>query len=336
VHGQRAAARTAAAAERSLTDVAAAAAGDDAAAATRYGRRRPTTTDEPPGRSCRCGAAPALFRHAPGSCQGARVTEEPDWGALDTDTPNAARMYDYHLGGSHNFAADRAAAEATKAVAPWVSDAIRANRAFLGRAVRFCVDQGIDQFLDLGSGIPTVGNVHEIATAGDPEARVAYVDNETVAVLCSRSVLGADPRTTITQADLCDPDAVLAAPGVRDLLDFSRPVALLTVAVLHFVPDSADPSSIVARYRSRLAPGSFHLLSHATGDHAPDLIEAGEGTYRNTSNPLILRTRDQVAALLGDLELVEPGLVDATEWRPDDSVVTGQHVGNWAAVGRVG
>ena len=253
---------------------------------------------------------------------------------VDPDVPNAARMYDYYLGGSHNFASDRAAAERVKAVMPFAVDTARANRFFLHRAVRFCVGEGIDQFLDLGSGIPTVGNVHEAARALDPAARVAYVDNEPVTVASASALLDGDPLATITTADMRDPDAVFAAPGVRDLLDLSRPVALLTVAVLHFVSDEDDPAGIVERYRSRLVPGSVHVLSHGTADHDSAEATALRDVYRNTANPVTPRTRQQVAALFGDTELVEPGLVDATEWRPEDTI-GGQHRGLWAGVGRI-
>jgi hypothetical protein len=254
---------------------------------------------------------------------------------VNPEIPNAARMYDYHLGGSHNFAADRAAAERTKAAMPWISHAARANRNFLRRAVRFCHEQGIDQFLDLGSGIPTGGNVHEVARAGNPDARVAYVDNEPVTVASCVALLAGDPLATITATDIRDPDAVFAAPGVHDLLDFSRPVALLTVAVVHFVPDEDDPAGLMADYRSRLAPGSFHALSHATGDHDPEHAAAGAATYQNTANPVSIRSWDQVEKMFGGLGLVEPGLVDATRWHPEDTVGP-EHTGSWAGIARVG
>jgi hypothetical protein len=253
---------------------------------------------------------------------------------VDPNIPNAARMYDYFLGGSHNFAADREAVDRITAVMPFAAQVIHANRYFLGRAVRFCAREGIDQFLDLGSGIPTVGNVHEAARAIDPAARVAYVDNEPVTVASAAALLDGDPLATITAADLREPDAVFAAPGVRDLLDLSRPVALLTVSVLQFVHDDAEAAAIAERYRGRLAPGSLHVLSHVTGDHDRTELTAAEDVYRSTANPGRLRSRDQVAALLDGLELVEPGIVDVTEWRPDDTAGT-QHRGMWAAVGRI-
>ena len=255
--------------------------------------------------------------------------------AVDPEVPNAARMYDYFLGGSHNFAADRAAVDQIKLVMPFAAQVIHANRYFLGRAVRYCAREGMDQFLDLGSGIPTVGNVHEAARTIDPAARVAYVDNEPVTVASATALLDGDPLATITAADLREPDAVFDAPGVRELLDLSRPVALLTVSVLQFVHDDDEAVGLVEKYRRRLAPGSMHVLSHVTGDHDTTELTAAEDVYRATANPGRLRSREQVAALLGDIELVEPGIADVTEWRPED-MVGGQHRGLWAAVGRIG
>jgi hypothetical protein len=255
--------------------------------------------------------------------------------AVDPEVPNAARMYDYFLGGSHNFAADRAAVDQIKLVMPFAAQVIHANRYFLGRAVRYCAREGMDQFLDLGSGIPTVGNVHEAARTIDPAARVAYVDNEPVTVASAAALLDGDPLATITAADLREPDSVFDAPGVRELLDLSRPVALLTVSVLQFVHDDDEAVGLVEKYRSRLAPGSMHVLSHVTGDHDTTELTAAEDVYRATANPGRLRSREQVAELLGDIELVEPGIADVTEWRPED-MVGGQHRGLWAAVGRIG
>jgi SAM-dependent methyltransferase len=262
------------------------------------------------------------------------VSDESKLPALDPDVPHPARMYDYYLGGSHNFATDRAAAEQVEAVVPWAVALVRANRFFLGRAVRFCVGEGIDQFLDLGSGIPTVGHVHEMARRCAPRARVAYVDVEPVVVAAATALLARDPLTTVTAADMRDVDAVLAAPGVRDLLDLSRPVALLTVAVLHYLRDEDDPAGLLERYRRRLARGSVHVLSHATADHDPGLMAGAAGVYRSTALPMTVRTHAEVAAMFGDTELIEPGLVDAADWRPEDTGGT-QHRGLWAGVGRI-
>lgn len=260
---------------------------------------------------------------------------EPSLPAIDVQKPNAARMYDYQLGGSHNFAVDRAAAERTRAAMPWVVDAIRANRAFLARAVRFCQRQGVTQFLDLGSGIPTVGSVHEVARATERSARIAYVDNEPVAAVCAEALLADDPLATITRADLRDHDAVFGAPGVERLLDFSLPVALLTVMVLHAVPDADDPAAIVAEYRRRLAPGSLHVLSHITADHDPETAANAAMTFDGTGTPVTVRSRAEIARMLDGVELVEPGLVDATMWRHDDPGAA-EHVGIYAAVGALG
>jgi hypothetical protein len=262
------------------------------------------------------------------------VTDASKLPELDPEVPHPARMYDYYLGGSHNFAADRAVAAQVEAAVPWVLAAVRANRLFLHRAVRFCVDEGIDQFLDLGSGIPTAGNVHEVARRADPRARVAYVDVEPVVVASAAALLDGDPLTTITAADMRDVDAVLAAPGIRDLLDLSRPVALFTVAVLHYLGDDDDPAGLVERYRRRLAPGSVHVLTHVTADHDPGLVARGAGIFGTTAAPVTVRPWARVAAMFGDTELVEPGLVDAVEWRPQDAV-SGQHRGYWAGIGRI-
>jgi SAM-dependent methyltransferase len=262
------------------------------------------------------------------------VSDESQLPALDPSVPHPARMYDYYLGGSHNFATDRAAAERVEAVVPWTIALVRANRFFLGRAVRFCAGEGIDQFLDLGSGVPTVGHVHEVARRSAPRARVAYVDVEPVVVASATALLARDPSTTVTAADIRDVDAVLTAPGVRDLLDLSRPVALLTVAVLHYLRDEDDPAGLLERYRRRLAPGSIHVLSHATADHDPALVEGAARVYRSTAIPMTARPRAQVAAMFGDADLVAPGLVDAADWRPEDTAGT-QHRGLWAGVGRI-
>jgi SAM-dependent methyltransferase len=267
-------------------------------------------------------------------CGNIRLMADESKTMFDPEVPNPARMYDCFLGGSHNFAVDRAAAARVLAVMPWAVDAVRANRFFLNRAVRFCVSEGIDQFLDLGSGIPAAGSVHETAQALAPRARVAYVDNEPVTVTSATALLDDVPLTTITDADLRDPDAVFDAPGVRDLLDLTRPVALLTGAVLHYVPDEARPASLIAHYHRSLAPGSVHVLSHATADHDPAEMAEVRRLYGGTGLPLTFRARSDVAALFCGAQLVEPGLVDATEWRPQDTVGT-QHRGFWAGIGRI-
>ncbi|HWN28936.1 MAG TPA: SAM-dependent methyltransferase [Actinomycetospora sp.] len=248
-------------------------------------------------------------------------TERALEAGIDFDRANAARIYDYLLGGGCNFAVDREQAAKILAQNPDMGYVCQANRAFLGRAVAWCLARGIDQFLDLGSGVPTVGNVHEIALARRPDARVAYVDFEPVAVAHARELIEGLDGVTVTRADMRDPDQVLDAPGVRDLLDLTRPVALLTVAVLHFVPDPELPA-ILARYRDALAPGSVHVLTHGSADHDdPDLAartRAIQDGYRGSATEVVLRSRAEIAALLGGHELVAPGMVDIVDWPAPD------------------
>ncbi|ACU39683.1 SAM-dependent methyltransferase [Actinosynnema pretiosum subsp. pretiosum] len=260
--------------------------------------------------------------------------EQASWvpASVDLDRPSTARMYDYYLGGSHNFAVDREAAKAVEHVFPGMSGAARSLRTFLRRSVRYLLDQGIDQFLDLGSGIPTVGNVHEIAQAANPAARVVYVDIEPVAVAHSTAILSANPLATAIQADLRDPASVLENEDVRRLLDFDRPIGVLMVAVLHFVPDSDDPHGAIARYRDALVPGSFLAISHATVEGVQ--VDAEQDTarvqdvYKRTESPLIFRDRAEVAKLFDGFEVVEPGVVPLSEWRRDsDDAYTSAYVG---------
>jgi S-adenosyl methyltransferase len=239
---------------------------------------------------------------------------------IDVDTPSAARIYDYALGGAHNFAADRAAASALFKALPgddaWM--VARANRAFLQRAVRYCCAQGIRQFLDLGSGIPTVGNVHEIAHQVDPSCRVVYVDNDPVSVATTRHLLCAVPNAVIVDADVRDPQAVLSAEETRKMLDFSQPLAVMMVAVLHYVSEEDNPGQIVARYRSELAPGSFLVLSHTTDDPRPEVAAAIKKIFDETATPVTHRDRDEMFDFFKGLDLVEPGLVWTPQWRPED------------------
>jgi hypothetical protein len=250
------------------------------------------------------------------------MSEASDWQpiGIDVDTPSAARIYDYALGGAHNFAADRAAAAALFKALPgdeaWM--VARANRAFLQRAVRYCCAQGIRQFLDLGSGIPTVGNVHEIAQQIDPECRVVYVDNDPVSVATTRHMLEGVPNTAVVDADIRDPDAVLGA-GETQLLDFSRPVAVMMAAVLHYVSFADDAPAIVNRYKAVLTSGSFLAISHTTDDPRPEVAAAIKKIFDETATPVTHRSREQVIEFFDGLELVEPGVVWTPQWRPDDT-----------------
>jgi hypothetical protein len=252
---------------------------------------------------------------------------------VDLDRPSVARVYDYYLGGSHNFAADRAFGEQVLKIMPAVAPLARSNRAFLRRAVTTLAEQGVRQFLDLGSGIPTVGNVHELVPGG----KVVYVDHDPVAVAHSRAILADVPGTAVVAADLRDPAGVLATPQVQGLLDFSQPIAFLLVAVLHFVPDDEQPADIVRGYAEAGVPGSHVVLSHAGLDRPLTPAEdAAWELYRNSPTPLILRNRDEVAKLLGDLTLLEPGVVATHDWRPDagtETIPDGEALG-CAAVAR--
>lgn len=248
------------------------------------------------------------------------MEQQPDWipEGVDLDTASAARCYDFYLGGAHNFAVDRELGRKVMEVVPNVQEIALHNRAFLRRAVRYCLDRGIRQFLDIGSGIPTAGNVHEIAHAVDQQARVVYVDNEPVAVAHSNTILDGVDNASVVHADLLDVDKVLDAPETRRLLDFSQPIAVMMVALVHFVPDSAQPREVIRSYHDRLPAGSYLGFSHVTGDHYPEGTTGLVKLYENSSNPVTLRTRDEVAELVSDFELVDPGVVYVPEWHPDD------------------
>lgn len=191
--------------------------------------------------------------------------ERPAWApqGIDISVPSVSRIYDYYLGGSHNFEVDREAARKAMEFMPGLPKIMQANRAFMRRAVRYAVQEGVTQFLDIGSGIPTFGNVHEVAQAADSAARVVYVDHDPVAVAHSRAVLDGNDRAAVVTADLRKPRDILAAPEVGELLDLDKPVALLLVAVLHFVEDTDDPQVAVAELRDALAPGSLLIVTHA-------------------------------------------------------------------------
>ncbi|MEU5465093.1 SAM-dependent methyltransferase [Streptomyces althioticus] len=248
--------------------------------------------------------------------------ERPAWAprSIDITVPSVSRMYDYYLGGSHNFEVDREAARKAMEFMPGLPKVMQANRAFMRRAVRYAVSEGVTQFLDIGSGIPTFGNVHEVARAADPEARVMYVDHDPVAVAHSKVVLEGDDRADILAADLRKPQEILGSDEVGRLIDLNRPVALLLVAILHFVEEADDPYGAVAELREALAPGSMLVLTHATYEGIPLPPERAEGAvdvYRDMRNPLIMRTRDEIARFFEGYDMVEPGLVPMPRWRPD-------------------
>ncbi|MFF1903754.1 SAM-dependent methyltransferase [Kitasatospora sp. NPDC058218] len=265
---------------------------------------------------------------------------------LRLNVPHSARMYDYFLGGFTNFAADREAAGRALAVLPWVRSAARANRAFVHRSTRVLAEAGLDQFLDIGTGIPTSPNLHEIAQAVNPRARIVYVDNDPIVLSHAQALLtGArEGRTAYVEADLADPAALLAAPSLRDAIDLARPVALSLNAVLHFIPDgpgAPDGSgarrahAIVDHLKAALAPGSALVISHLTADLAPEEIARVTGIYHSAGTPLQARTHQELAGFLAGWTVLAPGLVPVPRWRPadpDDIAVTDVEASGYAAV----
>jgi SAM-dependent methyltransferase len=250
------------------------------------------------------------------------MVERPAWApqGIDISVPSVSRIYDYYLGGSHNFEVDREAGRQAIEVFPGLPKIMQANRAFMRRAVRYAVDQGVTQFLDIGSGIPTFGNVHEVAQAASPGAHVVYVDHDPVAVAHSRAVLEGNGTADILAADLRKPRDILGSEPVGRLLDLGRPVALLLIAVLHFLEDADEPRKAVAELRDALAPGSLLILTHASVDGGPRRPEQGdrvEGVYRNIGSPLIMRSRAEVERFFDGFEMVEPGLGPMPLWRAD-------------------
>ncbi|HEX6500303.1 MAG TPA: SAM-dependent methyltransferase [Micromonosporaceae bacterium] len=261
----------------------------------------------------------------------------------DQKPATAARIYDYVLGGIHNFPADREAARKVVEQFPDIPVGARANRAFLRRAVRFLTGVGIRQFLDIGSGIPTQGNVHEIAQRQAPHARLVYVDIDPVAVAESQDILAGNDGATAIRGDMRVPASVLGHPRVRKLLDLSQPTALLLGAVLHFVPDDRQARDIVVRFTAALASGSYLVASHAaveTFEHSDDNLRAMQDVYKTeTTTPSRLRSRAETEGLFDGLELVDPGVVWLPQWRPDederDPLLDEPHGScAWAGVGR--
>jgi hypothetical protein len=234
------------------------------------------------------------------------------------EIPNPARMYDWILGGAANFDVDRRAGEAALKVNPEGRLHAQANRAFLRRVVRHLAEQGVDQFLDLGSGVPTVDHVHQVAQRINPNARVIYVDSDPVASAYGASLLASDQVTgaAMVRADMADVPRILHHPDTRRLLDLDRPVAVLMVAVLHFQMDDTRAADLVSDYHQHTAPGSYLAVSHMTGDDDPHIRDL-QRFYRNTSMPFRTRTPDQLTALFSGYELVPPGVVPVSDWRPD-------------------
>jgi hypothetical protein len=236
---------------------------------------------------------------------------------IDVTRAHPARMYDYYLGGKDNWAADREAADMVLAIAPEVRDMARANRAFLHRAVRHLArDKGVTQFLDVGTGIPTSPNVHETAADYAPATRVVYADNDPVIHAHANALLTGTGTTKIVLADLRDSEKIIAA--ARGFLDFTQPIGLLLVAILHFIPDNEDPAGIVAAFRKALPPGSFLVLSHGTTDfHPAEVTGTAAAAYDGAAAPLVLRPRATIERFLAGFTAEDPGLVQVPLWRPD-------------------
>jgi SAM-dependent methyltransferase len=253
---------------------------------------------------------------------------------FDPTIPNVARVYDFMLGGKTNFAADRQLAEQLLAAFPVSTSIARQNRAFLGRAVRFCAEQGIDQFLDMGSGLPTMDNVHEVARRVTPGASVVYVDNDRVALAHARALLATSPGVSAIWGDLREPGKILAEVEARGLIDLSRPLVVLLAAILHFVADDEDPAQIVQVLRDAMPAGSYLVLSHASHDARPEDSAVARSMYRGASSLLATRTYADIAAFFNGLELVDPGVVLTSKWRPQEQAGPAEPGDLYAGVGR--
>jgi hypothetical protein len=267
--------------------------------------------------------------------------EGPEARTLRQDRPHSARMYDYYLGGKTNYAVDRSAAAEVMRAFPAIGVVARVNRAFMHRSTRFLAREcGVRQFLDIGSGIPTRPNLHEMAQEIAPESRVVYVDNDPIVLVYSDTLLRCAPQgaTDYVEADVLQPGALLEAVRRTGCLDLARPVGLSLNAVLHFIPDERDAYGIVAALVDQLARGSYLVLSHCTADFDPQAWAAIVEVYRSRGTPAQVRSRAEVLRLFTGLELVDPGLVVAHRWRPEaasgPSLVTDRQVSLYAAVGR--
>jgi hypothetical protein len=255
---------------------------------------------------------------------------------IDPGQAHIARVYDYWLGGKDNFAVDRKVGDMVLEVHPETALSVRANRAFLARSVRYlAAREGIRQFLDVGTGLPSANNTHEVAQGVAPEARVVYVDNDPIVLAHARALLTSSPEgeTGYLDADLSDPDEIL--PAAAQLLDFTRPVGVILVAVLHMLRDEEGPQAIVDRFLAAAAPGSFLVISHLASDVERDtMAEVGRRLNKAMTQQFTMRTRDQVAGFFHGLTLVDPGVVLTHEWRPDPGADPEQRGVLWAGVAR--
>ncbi|CAI7977364.1 MULTISPECIES: SAM-dependent methyltransferase [unclassified Parafrankia] len=281
-----------------------------------------------------------MTNNTPGKGRWRKLMDEIPTVDLRTDLPHSARMYDYYLGGKDNFPADRAAADQALHAFPGLQVTARQNRAFLIRATRHLAGElGIRQFLDIGTGIPTSPNLHEVAQGITPEARVVYADNDPIVLTHARALLTSSPqgRTAYLDADIRDPARILRAPELLDTLDLTQPVALSLVAIFHFIPDSDDPYGIVGTLMDALPAGSTLTLTHVTPDFAPQEVERLAEIYRKQGIPARPRTHSEVVRFFDGLDLVDPGVQLLHRWRPDDDTPTGltdAEVGGYGAIAR--
>jgi hypothetical protein len=270
------------------------------------------------------------------------MTDDTSWMKVDPDVPaeidvshpSIARVYDAILRGKDNFAVDRAVAEQAHRAFPDGGEAAFINRRLLGRAVRFMAQQGVEQFLDLGSGLPTVQNTHQIAQAVNPKARVVYVDNDPIVLAHGRALLAENEYTTVVTADLREPGMILANPDIVTFLDLSRPVGLILNAVIHHVLDEEDPYGILDSYKQGMAPGSYLLLTHFSSS-SPE-ARALEAVLLRTIGRGQLRTKEQIERFFDGLEIVEPGIVYLPQWRPEEPVTEPLDISGLLYVGGVG
>jgi O-methyltransferase involved in polyketide biosynthesis len=256
----------------------------------------------------------------PGSAQGS-----PGIGPAEGAAPTPAGIYDYMLGGRHHTAADREAAERALAAAPEARAAIVANRAFLQRAIRFAAANGVRQYIDLGSGYPAAGSVHEVAAEQVSDPRVLYVDYDPAVVALSRQVISA-PTVTAAIYDIRDPDRIIASPEVAELIDWSQPVAVVMVALLHFITDEEDPARVVAAFRERMAPGSYLIVSHVCYGENPEGAQRGAERLSRSTSQVTIRTREEIASFFTGLTLASPGLVPVQQWGTAGAAPQGEAV----------
>ncbi|MEU4389325.1 SAM-dependent methyltransferase [Kribbella sp. NPDC023855] len=242
---------------------------------------------------------------------------------LDLSVPHSARVYDYFLGGKSNFAVDRAAGDHLLQAFPGFRTAAQSNRMWMHRAARFVAERGITQFLDIGTGIPTSPNLHEVVQEIVPEARVVYADNDPIVLAHSRALLVSSPQgeTAYLEADVTDPQAILDSEEVRTVLDLSKPVALSLVGVFHYLPDELKPYEIVQQFVDALAPGSYLIFSHCTPDFAPAMWEQAIQVYKADGGDAQVRSREEIERFFTGLEMVEPGLEVPYRWHPDEETV---------------